>query len=93
MTPKYDGSLPVTSFSSSVHYATPSPFLTLRLGHIAKAQALCPYTDQGWITLWSRVVGEPDVRDTYTNLRLATDRVEIEGQEQAVKGAILLEGF
>ena len=84
MTPKYDGSPRVASSSSSVHYATLSPFLTLRLGHIAKAQALRPYTDQGWVTLWGTVVGEPEVRDTYTNLRLAVDRVQIEGEEHSV---------
>ena len=53
-------------------------------GHIAKAQALRPYTDRGWVTLWGTVVGEPEVRDTYTNLRLAVDRVQIEGEEHSV---------
>jgi competence protein ComEC len=34
--------------------------------------------------------GEPDVRDTYTNLRLAVDRVQIEDKEHRVKGKVLV---
>jgi len=40
--------------------------------------------------LWGRVVGEPDARDTYTNLRLAVDRVETEGGEHRVRGRVLV---
>jgi len=44
----------------------------------------------GEVTLWGRVSGEPDARDTYTNLRLAVDRVQIEGEEHLVKGKVLV---
>ncbi len=54
-------------------------------GHIAA------YRDQGEVTLWGRVVGEPDVRDTYTNLRLAVDRAQIEDEEHQVKGMVLVD--
>jgi len=63
---------------------------TLSLPDLADPGHIAAYSDQGWVTLWGRVVGEPDVRDTYTNLRLAVDRVEVEGEERAVKGAILV---
>jgi len=36
------------------------------------------------------VVGEPDVRDTYTNLRLAVDRVRIEEENHSAKGRVLV---
>jgi competence protein ComEC len=36
------------------------------------------------------VVGKPNVRDTYTNLRLAVDRVRMEDEEHLVKGKILV---
>jgi hypothetical protein len=32
------------------------------------------------------MVGEPDVRDTHANLRLAVDRVRIEDEEHLVNG-------
>ena len=64
---------------------------TLSLPDLADPGHIAAYTDQGWVTVWGRVVGEPDVRDTYTNLRLAVDRVEIEGQELQVKGTILIQ--
>ena len=38
------------------------------------------------------MIGEPDVRDTYTNLRLALDRVGIEAEEHQVKSATLVRG-
>jgi len=53
-------------------------------GHIAA------YRDQGEVTPWGRVVTEPDVRDTHTNLRLAVDRVQIEEKEHLVKGKVLV---
>jgi hypothetical protein len=36
------------------------------------------------------VVSAPDVRDTHTNLRLAVDRLRIEGEEYSVGGVILV---
>ena len=66
----------------SLRYTLSLPDLT-DPGHIAA------YTGRGQVILWGRVVGEPDVRDTYTNLRMAVDRVRIEKEEHLVKGKIL----
>lgn len=63
---------------------------TLSLPNLSDPGHIAAYTDQGWITVWGRVVGEPDARDTTTNLRLAVDRVRIDGQEHRVKGVILV---
>ena len=60
----------------SLRYAVSLPDLS-DPGHIAA------YRDQGEVTLWGKVVGEPDVRDTYTNLRLAVDRVRIEKEDHS----------
>jgi competence protein ComEC len=67
----------------SARYALSLPNLS-DPGHIAA------YRDQGEVTLWGKVAGEPDVRDTYTNLRVAVDRVEIEDAEHLVKGEVLV---
>ena len=53
-------------------------------GHIAH------YNDRGWVAIRGVVVGEPDVRDTYANLRLAAEELEIEGQEREVRGLVLV---
>ena len=63
---------------------------TLSLPDLADHGHIAAYTDQGWITLWGGLVGEPDVRDTYINLRLAVDRVQIEDEEHLVKGKVLV---
>jgi len=63
---------------------------TLSLPDLSDPGHIAAYTDQGEVTLWGRVVDEPDVRDTYTSLRLAVDRVQIEGKEHLVKGKILV---
>jgi len=63
---------------------------TLSLPDLSDPSYIVAYRDQGEVTLWGRVVGEPDVRDTYTNLRLAVDRVRIEGKEHAVTGTTLV---
>jgi hypothetical protein len=63
---------------------------TLSLPNLTDPGHIAAYRDQGEVTLWGRAVGEPNVRDTYTNLRLAVDRVRIEDGEHLVKGAILV---
>jgi len=63
---------------------------TLSLPELSDPGHITAYRDQGEITLWGQVVGEPDVRDTYTNLRLAVDRVRIEEEEHRVKGRVLV---
>jgi competence protein ComEC len=63
---------------------------TLSLPDLSDPSRIAAYTDQGEVILWGRVVGEPDVRDTYTNLRLAVDRVRIEDEEHLVKGKVLV---
>ncbi|HIC93814.1 MAG TPA: ComEC family competence protein, partial [Anaerolineae bacterium] len=53
-------------------------------GHIAH------YNDRGWVALRGVVVGEPDVRATYVNLRVAAEELEIEGREREVRGLVLV---
>jgi hypothetical protein len=67
----------------SVRYALSLPDLSDPV-HVAA------YRDQGEVVLRGRVVGEPDVRDTYTNLCLAVDRVQIDEEEHRVKGRVLV---
>lgn len=51
---------------------------------------LAHYNDQGWVTLQGVVVGEPDVRGTYTNLRLRADNLLIDNASYAVEGLALV---
>jgi competence protein ComEC len=51
---------------------------------------LAYYNDEGWVKLTGVVSGEPDVRDTYTNLRVAADSLALGDQEYAVTGAVLV---
>ncbi len=48
------------------------------------------YNDGGWVTLEGIVRGYPDVRDTWTNLRLEADSIEIGGEAHLVSGAVLV---
>jgi len=63
---------------------------TLSLPDLSDPDHIAAYRDQGEVILWGRVVSEPDVRDTYTNLRLAVDRVRIEEKEHPVGGMVLV---
>ena len=63
---------------------------TLSLPHLADPGHIAAYVDQGRVTIRGVVADEPDVRDTYTNLRLAADWVEIKGEGHPVRGAILV---
>ena len=67
----------------SVRYTLSLPDLT-DPGHIAA------YADQGEVLLWGSVADDPDVRDTYTSLHLAVDRVQTQDEEHLVKGRILV---
>ncbi len=53
-------------------------------GHLAN------YNNQGWVKIKGVVSGEADVRDTYTNLRVAVVKIEVEDQEREVKGTVLV---
>jgi competence protein ComEC len=53
-------------------------------GHLAH------YNDQGWVRIEGTVSGEPDVRDTYTNLRVVAAKIEVEDQEHRVAGTVLV---
>jgi len=53
-------------------------------GHLAH------YNNQGWVKLVGIVNGEPDVRDTYTNLRVKVSKIEVGGQEREVTGTVLV---
>jgi len=48
------------------------------------------YNDRGWVTLQGVVVGEPDVRGTYTNLRLRADNLLLASASQSVEGMALV---
>ena len=63
---------------------------TLSLPDLDSPGHIAAYRDQGEVTLWGRAIGAPDVRDTYTNLRLAVDRVRIDDEEHLVRGRILV---
>lgn len=51
---------------------------------------LAAYNDQGCVTLQGVVAGEPDVRGTYTNLRLRVDHLLIENASHTVEGLALV---
>ena len=61
-----------------------APLQDFAEGHLAH------YNDQGWVKIEGVVSGEPDVRDTYTNLRVAVAKIEVDGQERDVKGIVLV---
>jgi competence protein ComEC len=44
----------------------------------------------GWLTIEGVVRAYPDVRDTYTDLRLASESVEIDGHAMPVRGTVLV---
>jgi competence protein ComEC len=55
------------------------------------ADDLATYNDQGKLALRGLVVGEPDVRDTYTNLRLSAESMTSPGgAERTVRGVALV---
>jgi len=70
--------LGVLRFNASI------PPQSLDEGHVAN------YNGQGWVKIEGIVSGEPDVRDTYTNLRVAVVKVEVESQERDVRGTVLV---
>jgi hypothetical protein len=60
-----------------------SPHSTLSPSNLADPGHIAAHRDRGEITLWGRVVAEPDIRDT-TNLRLALVRVRIDAEQHQV---------
>jgi len=49
------------------------------------------YNDGDSLTLTAKIIDEPDVRDTYTNLRVAAQRIRLKnGDESPVEGLVLL---
>jgi len=52
--------------------------------------SLAYYNEQGWVKLKGVVSGEPDVRDTYTNLRVAAESLVLGDQKYAVTGTVLV---
>ncbi|MBC7249990.1 MAG: DNA internalization-related competence protein ComEC/Rec2 [Anaerolineae bacterium] len=53
--------------------------------------SLAHYNDTGWVTIQGVVVAEPDVRATYTNLRLRADTITLEDTSQhQVRGLALV---
>ncbi|MCR4406451.1 MAG: DNA internalization-related competence protein ComEC/Rec2 [Anaerolineae bacterium] len=54
-------------------------------------RALATYNDQGWVTLTGIVAAEPDVRATYTNLRVQAETLVLEDKSQhPVRGLALV---
>ncbi len=51
--------------------------------------SLAYYNEQGWVRLTGVVRGEPDVRDTYTNLWVAAESLVLDDQECPVTGTVL----
>jgi len=51
---------------------------------------LAHYNDRGWVELEGVVGGYPDVRDTWTNLKVKVEWVELEGERHAVRGTVLV---
>lgn len=52
--------------------------------------SLAYYNDEGWVKLTGVVSGEPDVRDAYTNLRVAAESLALGDREYAVTGTALV---
>jgi competence protein ComEC len=53
--------------------------------------SLATYNDVGWVTLEGVVVGEPDERESYTNLRVQAERLVLpDGTELTVNGLALV---
>lgn len=64
--------------------------LLLALPHFDET-SLATYNDAGWVTLEGVVVGEPDKRDHYTNLRVRAERLTLpDGAELDVDGLVLV---
>lgn len=61
-----------------------APLQNFDEGHIAH------YNDQGWVKIEGIVSGEPDVRDTYTNLPVEVSKIEVDGQGREVTGTVLV---
>ena len=67
-----------------LRFSISAPLQSFGEGHIAH------YNDQGWVKIEGIVSGEPDVRDTYTNLRVAVSKIEVDGQKREVTGTVLV---
>jgi competence protein ComEC len=52
--------------------------------------AVAYYNDRGWVTLQGLVRDYPDVRDTWTNLTVGAEWIEVEGQKVPVRGDVLV---
>jgi competence protein ComEC len=48
------------------------------------------YNDRGWVDLEGVVQGYPDLRDTWTDLQLKADTLEIDGETWPVRGTVLV---
>lgn len=52
--------------------------------------SLAYYNEQGWVKLTGVVSGQPNMRDTYTNLRVAAESLALGDKEYAVTGTVLV---
>jgi competence protein ComEC len=60
------------------------------LPNMADPSLVAHYNDQGWATIEGVVRDYPDVRDTWTNLRLEAESLAIQGQARPVRGTVLV---
>jgi len=68
----------------TLRFNAKAPLQNFGEGHIAY------YNDQGWVKIEGTISGEPDVRDTYTNLPVEVSKIEVDGQECKVTGTVLV---
>jgi competence protein ComEC len=62
----------------------------LSIPDLDDAALVAHYNDRGWVTITGVVAAHPDIRDTWTNLELSSEEIELEGLKQPVKGIVLV---
>jgi len=77
--------------SCALVFALGAGRLLLAVPHLNET-SLATYNDAGWVTLEGVVVGEPDEREYYTNLRMQAERLTLpDGTELEVEGVALVQ--
>ena len=68
---------------AALRYQSPQP-------NLDDPGLLAHYNDRGWVELEGVVDGYPDVRDTWTNLKVEAESIEVEGERRRVRGTVLI---